>query len=313
MNAITTLPANQSNGAFADYADADIFFPIDQRPVAALDDGGLPLAGAPAYKAITRPHPQTGDAHTVAIVSASYQPTPMRSLCAALEDALTDRLPGQALAGVQVHDTQARMGAWHAREYVIPAMGADVQQMRARGELAVGTTIAFRAKVTNSYDSFSSARLQFGGLDLVCTNGMVAWNADAVSKRHTSVIDPALFSTALIIGLQKFQEQCQQWQEWAATEVTQAKVQAVIKSLPGMSDRLAQKLITRADEEIQARGANVYSVLSALTYFSSHPEDERFRVRDTGNDNTAETIQRRTDQVTQWLRSQAWQRFANAA
>jgi hypothetical protein len=110
------------------------------------------------------------------------------------------------------------------------------------------------------------------------------------------------------MALSKFWIEAERLQEWAKQDVSEEKVHEALQNLPGVSERKAERLFAHFQEqEAPVRGSTVYAVYSALTWYASHPEDDRFKVRNTGNDNEAETLMRREDEVRRWTRSEPFQ------
>ena len=73
------------------------------------------------------------------------------------------------------------------------------------------------------------------------------------------------------------------------------------------SGRRASRLMERFDVEVADRGSNLWSVVSAMTFYSSHDSDE-FTIRGSSeNDNVSATLLQRQLEVLSWMNSRAWE------
>lgn len=314
-----SLPLANIDNPFARYADADIFFPVVKRELAGQHKSGafsLPIDG---FQGVYRLGAD-GAPQNLGVVGDGYNPLPMRTITNVVEAALTKALPAQALKDFDVRNITGRNGAFVKREYRFRALSKDIEyggrygmkSLKDTTGLQTGTTVAFLASVSTSYDGSSSIRLETGGEDLVCMNGLVmAKDVDAIARRHTknAGITVQTFADIIAKAVEKFGKNCELWQSWAAHDVTYDAMCDTLDALPGMSGQRAKKLREQVEREIADRGSNVYAFVSALTYYSSHSEGS-FAARNTGNDNVAETLVRRKEEVNKWLRSDAFQALA---
>jgi len=79
------------------------------------------------------------------------------------------------------------------------------------------------------------------------------------------------------------------------------RVQDLLKEIIP-SDRKAEKMASLYSQEASVRGANVFSLYSAFTNYSSYADERNgFILRDTGNDTQAESMWQREHEVSKWL------------
>jgi len=82
----------------------------------------------------------------------------------------------------------------------------------------------------------------------------------------------------------------------------------LFKSL-ALSPTLHEKLVNQYAVEVEDRGPNLWSVYSALTYYSSHNQDG-FAVKERdGSPSSAATMFKRETEVAKWVRSAAFKQL----
>ena len=278
-----------------------LFFPVEERTLYV--DGNGPVK---SHKAIVR---TDGDeVRDLGIVGKDYQIVDNAKLFTAVERQLKEGLPAEILRSVQVKDSTSNGGAFCARDYRFPDATC-----RIEGRNGHKTDVAFRTVLTNSHDGSGSAKLYTGAIDFYCSNGMIVGDYDVFGRKHTKNFSVDTFANKVAKSLSKFWVEAERLQEWAKQDVSEEKVHEALQNLPGVSERKAERLFAHFQEqEAPVRGATVYAVYSALTWYASHPEDDRFKVRNTGNDNEAETLMRREDEVRRWTRSEPFQMLVAA-
>jgi hypothetical protein len=273
-----------------------LFFPVEERILRVDGDGPVM-----SHKAVVR---TDGDSPTtLGIVGKDYQIVDNRDLFGKVEQQLADGLPADILRSAQVKDSTSNGGAFCARDYRFPDA-----KCRIEGRNGHRTDVAFRTVLTNSHDGSGSAKLYTGAIDFYCSNGMIVGDYDVFGRKHTKNFDVSKFADKVAMALSKFWVEAERLQDWAKRDVSEEKVHEALQNLPGVSERKAERLFAHFQEqEAPVRGSTVYAVYSALTWYASHPEDDRFKVRNTGNDNEAETLMRREDEVRRWVRSEPFQ------
>ncbi len=296
----TTVAHNtiEKSDPFGDLGMLD--FPVTQRDL-AFYDGSDSYRGVGTHKAVVRTDNNRED--LLGVVGIDYQIVPNDAFFGAVETAFTDQMRPDYLDSAQVMDRISRNGAFSLREYRFPALKVDVG----------GATVAYRAFAWNTYDGTGSVKLCHGAIDFFCTNGMVFGEYSTLSRRHTAGFNMPNFERFVTKGLEDWQKNARRLEVWAATTITRAQAEQCIRDLPGVSDRKAERLLDQYDVERSDRGASVWALYSALTYYATHNDEKAgFRVRRTGNDNEAETLAKREIQVSAWTRSNAFNRLLAA-
>lgn len=301
---------------FKAVSNSKILRPVVSRPLAGLGKNGnqLPAPGVVGN--------YTVDDHNKAVflgaVSDSYTVVQMRDLCAAAEASMKSFFTPEQIAAIQIEDRTGFNGAYVERAFTLPFFSETIKygnpdwSAKARG-LEIGTSVAAQLKLRTGYSGGQSTVLTVGSLDLVCNNGLaVATDVDAVSKRHTKNSTIDFFAEWLDGAMPTFKTKVDQAKTWAGTPLSWDDAVETLEKMPNISDRKAAKFIEQLQIEFRERGANVYSLVSAFTYYSSHDSD-RFPVRDTGNDNVATTLNKRAEEVNRWIASPVFAQLLEAA
>lgn len=96
-------------------------------------------------------------------------------------------------------------------------------------EVPVSPRLTFQ----NSYDQFLKFRIEFGGQEQVCKNGMVAFKIQhTVSKRHIDSLDIDAQMEKIGVGIQAYAEQKGIWEAWARTEIPAPVVEEILIAMP---------------------------------------------------------------------------------
>ena len=154
-------------------------------------------------------------------------------------------------------------------------------------------------------------------IDFFCTNGMIAGEYDVTRKRHTKNFSVDGFINAFDDTIKRHHTIVEQYQRWADTRIWDSKkVLDLYRTLtkgttddPKRKNGLSDRLYAQYLDEIQERGKNIFSVVSALTHYSSH-DDERFKLTKRGDD---VTLLKREEQVSTWLNSKVFADYLQAA
>lgn len=287
-----------------------LFFPVVARPLAIEKQNGVTsYFPIDTHKAVCRPDPDGGkEPVLLGVVGKDYQIVDNRKLFGAVEEQLAKGLPADVLRSAEVKDSVSRGGAFTCRDYTFPAA-----KCRIVGRNGHQTEVAFRTVLWNTHDGSGSAKLVTGAIDFFCSNGIISGDFDVFGRKHTRNFDVSKFGNKVAEALSKFWIEAEKLQSWAKTDVDPDKVHEALQALPGVSERKAERLFAHFQEnEAPVRGSTVYAVYSALTWYASHPEDERFKVRNTGNDNVAETLTRREFEVRNWTNSEPFRQLLAA-
>lgn len=224
-----------------------------------------------------------------------------------VKTAADDTLPANAKQGVQLVERSSHGGAFTRFELVFPELGQTIRQLSGRS-----TELFFRVGVSNSFNGGGSILVRAGAYDQVCENGLTIGQFERKTARHTTGFTPAVFGEFIKRELVAYHEKARIYNEWARRAITAETAENTLKAA-GLSERRVSALMAQFETETQTRGATVWALFSALTFYSSH-NSERFGVRNSANlDNVAETLEKRENEVTKIVSSPAWLRLAAAA
>lgn len=146
------------------------------------------------------------------------------------------------------------------------------------GDMEVRKGDPVRPKVIfkNSYDRSSYVRMEFGAVQLVCSNGLVAYQTEEeISSRHLGEVNIVSLSKHIKEKIEKFSEQLGIWQSWAELPLQDDLVVSA-KSMP-FTEKEQEKLLVlpllsnkgRTLREL-GKKATVWDLNSAATQFAKH-------------------------------------------
>lgn len=254
--------------------ESELVFPVEERKLLAsstpydveteIGPGQqIPDAESDTHKCIVR----TDTDQIVGVVGSGYRLMPNAEYFSVIEQTLRASVPGDMWEGVQVRDSLARGGAFCRREYVFPAYA---EQLR---NSVHSTQVGLRVIAWNSYDGGTSAGLVTGLIDFYCTNGMVVGkNIQAASTRHSSRMSAQALVPALQRSIEATEEMLTEVRRMAMTPVQEEQVVELLER--SFSAKKAGSLMERFGVEAEVRGYNVFALLSAMTYYSSHDSEE---------------------------------------
>lgn len=302
MTNVTTLrPSRFSQGK--GYRDVGVLRPVVKRNLMGVDaqtkQATLPVYAHQATYTVR----DDGSPQFLGVVGDGYKVVQTKGLLETVETSLVNTLEPRMLHGAYYLDRASFGGAKVYREYVFPSVQPHNRTMR--GDLG------FRLVVSNGYDGNTSVGLLWGFVDFMCTNGMVVGtDMDTYSRKHTSGFTLDRVSNAVERGLDAVAHKFRLMDVYADTKVDDEKVRQFFEKVA--SERRADRLFEQYQEEVDVRGRNAWSVVSAMTYYASHNSD-RFGVRGSAqNDNEAATLLARQMEVNGWMNSGAWQQLVAA-
>lgn len=264
------------------------------------DTGRAARIGANIGRVIRR----TDTAEPLGIVGQRYGIAPNKPIFDMVCEAAEDTLPREALQNIQLKEFASYGGQYTRFELVFPGLGADIRQLSGSS-----TQLLFRIGVSNSFNGSGSVRVMAGAYDLVCTNGMVIGEAEKKAARHTSGYTPEIFAGFIEAECARYLERVNTWQAWARNEIRADQAEAALNAA-GMSGRRVAAMMEQFEKETASRGATVWALYSALTFYSSH-NSARFGVRNSANvDNVAVTLDQREREISRVIGSEAWARLA---
>lgn len=218
--------------------------------------------------------------------------------------ALAEHAPARALATARLEEKVSDNGAQSFFDLSFPHLTEDIQQMRGRS-----TGLIFRILGWNSFDGSSPVKFSTGAIDGFCTNGMIWGEYDLFGRRHTAGFNEADLSKFFAAAFSSFQEKIRLLRIEAQKPLDITAAEKFLKSK--FSEQRAAKLLERYVIEAQERGASLWALRSALTFYASH-NSSQFGVRQTGLDNEARTLYQREDEVRRVVESAGWRELLAA-
>ena len=241
------------------------------------------------------------------VVGDKYKVTQMRDFTEATEAMLLNALPNDKFKDMEISDSMSHGSAVRSRKYTFPAFSKPIETRKHQTEVAL--TVA----LVQSYDGSTSNGFVTGLLDFFCTNGMISGDYTKGNKRHTSGFNLSNFILDMDKVVRDFYKDIQRYQVMASTDIMVTQAEATIEALPGMSERMQERMKDQYLTEVSTRGSNVWALASALTYYSSHNSEEFPIKGSASNDNVTRSLLDRSRQVNKWMNSGAFQRLLIAA
>lgn len=246
---------------------------------------------------------RTDNRAPLGVVGQRYAIAQNRDLVTALAEGCEAALPARDLQGMQLREHTSGGGRFCRMDYTFPALGADIKQLTGQS-----TSLMFRVSVSNGFGG-APIRGMAGAIDAWCTNGMTIGEFETSTFRHTTGFSPAKVKDFVELEAARFLERVRIWQRWALKEIRPAEAEIALEAA-GMSGRRVKQMMEQLEIEADFRGMTVWALYSALTFYSSH-NSERFTVRGSGqSDNVAETLDRREQEITRLIETEAFQRLA---
>jgi hypothetical protein len=237
------------------------------------------------------------------VVGEKYKVTQMRDFTEATETMLINALPNDKFKDMEISDSMSHGSAVRSRKYTFPAFSKPIETRKHQTEVAL--TVA----LVQSYDGSTSNGFVTGLLDFFCTNGMISGDYTKGNKRHTSGFNLSNFILDMDKVVRDFYKDIQRYQVMASTDIMVTDAHATIEALPGMSERMQERMKDQYLTEVKTRGSNVWALASALTYYSSHNSEEFPIKGSASNDNVTRSLLDRSRQVNKWMNSGAFQRL----
>jgi len=280
--------------------DSRLYFDVWERP-AYFNGGSGEYYHDPKHKHIVRLNEEAQTPISIGLVGHTYKLLKNRELYEGIEDTFMETLTAEELHGVTRRDSISYNGGTCIRDYIFPAVRADITSKRS--------DIAFRVIVINGYDGSSTFKFYHGAIDFFCTNGMVSGSYDMIAKRHTSGLQVPRLTDKLRQSIDIFYKQREQWTKWVGKEISDESAEECYKAMPNVSGRRVQQLMRQFRIEVESHGRTVWALYSAATYYASSDHGV-FAVRETTSDHKASTLMNREQQVRAWQNTTEFERLA---
>jgi len=237
-------------------------------------------------------------------VKERYQIVQNAELFNSLASALDGAAPARALEGAKIKPSVSYGGAQAFADIAFPQLTEDL--MQARGN---ATALTFRLLLWNSFDGSSPVRLAAGAIDGFCTNGMIFGSYDLFGRRHTKGFNQKDLSDFVGNSFVLFQDKITELRRETFAPVELKQAEEFLKK--NFSERRAAQLLERFAVEAVERGATVWALRSALTFYASH-NSTSFAVRNTGADSAAAVLYGRENEVASLFSGAGWRELLAA-
>lgn len=262
------------------------------------------LQGVPDFKAMVR----EDNGAVLGVVGNDYQIVQTQDIVTAHENAIERAFPADMLRNVTTKDSISRGGAFTKREYVFPECVAKISES-PRGKYSSSTDVMLRSSIYTTHDGHGSAASAFSSIDGFCANSLLYSHMDVFRRRHTSgfIMPEKAFAAHAEAALENWNERVALMNMWSQYQLTSKDAKDKLESIKTISERRREKLLVRFDVEAGRRGATMWALVSAMTFYASHNDtDSGFGVRGSGGkDNESETLNKREAEVVVWINNPA--------
>jgi len=284
----------------------DVFFHVYEEGL----KGTLTGLSAEDKKMLVKYNQTTGETTYLSCVNKNYRVVENEEILFPLQEQMINFFDSSVLEEVKVKDVNS--GTMTYSEYIFPKLNREVETTNGHK-----TSFGLRYIVRNTFDGTGSVTMWGGLIDFFCTNGTIIGEYDITRKRHTRNFSVDGFVDAFKHSMDRFNWAVDRYQDYADSKIVTGdeSVLNLFRTLvtgkteePKRSNSLPDRMFAQWIDEVQNRGNNLFSVMSALTHYGSH-DDERFSLTKAGDE---ATLYKRQDKVTKWLSSKDWSNFVTA-
>ena len=263
-----------------------------------------PIKGAGVVDGLGYQNFRTDTEKALGAVQERYKIVQNSELFASLAQALEGAAPARALEGAKIKPSISYGGRQAFADIAFPQLTEDLVQARGNA-----TALTFRLLLWNSFDGSSPVRLAAGAIDGFCSNGMIFGSYDLFGRRHTKGFSQKDLSDFVGNSFVLFQEKITELRRETFAPVEYEQAEKFLKR--NFSERRAAQLLERFAVEAQERGATVWALRSALTFYASH-NSSQFSVRNTGQDSAAAVLYGRENEIASLFSSRDWRELLAA-
>ena len=239
----------------------------------------------------------------IGIVGKSFNTTSHKIFIDGVENVIKENRNPYELENAKVKVSTAKDNAVIIADITLPNVTTKIVTDKHE------TTIAERIIALHGVDGSMSNQVFFGAIDFFCTNGQIREEYDKVRRKNTSNFNIDTFIDELQNAKQDFYAQSQKLQEWASIKLDGVDVSEIIKNIV-KSDRKAEKMSSLYYNEVANRGANVFSLYSAFTNYSSYADERNgFSLKNMGNDTESLSMWNREQEVSKWISSNEFKKL----
>jgi hypothetical protein len=293
-----TLP-ERATPLMAPGAVSKILFPVVERGLSWTTKAGDPVVFT-THKGLVRSELDNGSfvPRVLSVVNSTYKLVTNKELFTSVEKTMTEIVPSKQLEGVILKDHIAYDGRVCYREYVFPNIRCDI---------GAKSDLGFRLILSNAYGG-GAVKMLAGAIEFYCTNGVVTGQFESTYARHSSGLQVNRFDGHIIAALKRFVSDAETWKRWVETPVSFTSAIELFRHL-GNTETLTHKLQNQCAEELEVRGANLWSIYSAMTYYSSHNEGS-FALRSSTAERAGAAIMfKREMDVQSWIKTPAFKQL----
>jgi hypothetical protein len=263
-----------------------------------------PIVGAGHVRGMGFCNFRTDTEAPLGMVKDRYQIVQNADLFESLAHALESAAPARSLEGAKIKPSTSYQGAQAFADIAFPRLTEDLVQARGNS-----TALTFRLLLWNSFDGSSPVRLAAGAIDGFCTNGMIFGSYDLFGRRHTKGFSQKDLSDFVGNSFVLFQEKITELRRETFKPIELTQAEDFLKK--NFSERRAAQLLERFAVEAQERGATVWALRSALTFYASH-NSSQFAVRNTGQDSAAAVLYGRENEISSLFAEASWRELLAA-
>lgn len=239
----------------------------------------------------------------IGIVGNSFNTTSHKIFINGVENVIKENRNPYELENAKVKISTAKDNAVMIADITLPNVTTTVTTDKHT------TTIAERIIALHGVDGSMSNQVFFGAIDFFCTNGQIRGEYDKVRRKNTSRFSIDTFIDELQNAKQDFYAQSKKLQSWANIKLDGLDVADIIKGIV-KSDRKAEKMNLLYQNEVVNRGANVFSLYSAFTNYSSYADERNgFKLKEMGNDTASLSMWNREQEVSKWISSNEFKKL----
>ena len=249
------------------------------------------------------------------IVGEKYHVKTHKNFFHPIHQALIKTIEPRYLKDVKITTQSSRNGRWGLQTYVFPNVTIPIETKQGHN-----TDIQLRITTWSGLDGCTANNYIVGAFDGYCSNGLVfsrAIDTDAAYtrryRRNTKGFNIDEFTADMKGAVDNFKVQSKEFQVYATTTLSYNAASKFIDSINSFSKSKREGMKALLDVEWYNRGPNIFSLHSALTRYSSDPDNPIIRTgKSKHKDSKHELLHKREEEVTTILQSNSWKELVAA-
>lgn len=259
------------------------------------------------YKMLVR----TDTNEVLGIHGSDYSTIQNRDFFTHIEEHLVNEFDPLELQGLKIEDSISDGGKVCVRQYLFPKFSKKLTTTNGHE-----TTIQLRLIGWNCFDGSSKARIIFGDIDMFCTNGMIIGEKNVVAKKRSKNFELSSLTHSFSSMVDAFDHKINLYREWAMKPVTIREVEVFFENAfktgrekkDGTYEN-TQRFIDTFKQESAVRGQNIWAVVSAMTNYSSHT-DNNWKLNKQSEGKETIALNKRQEQVQKVMSSDPFKQLA---